>query len=997
MTGSGTLDKSENGRALRYRAFISYSQTDKAIARRMQKWLEGYRAPKSLGSRRIGRIFRDDEDLSGAADLGEALKANIGDAEALIVLCSPRAARSEWVEREIQYFRATGRGGRIFAVILEGEPNSAEPARECFPPAFRDGSGVEPLAVNLVADGRERAFTRLAAGLLDAPFDDLWRRERRRQRARLAFAGGLFATGLGLLAAAIVAGLVAIANFNEAEKQAAEAKRQAGVAAVNLKEADRQGALAAQNLTEAERQSALAATRNSDIFAREAQAIEANYDAETATLMALYGDPAAQGSDAARKIDGANGYPWARASLSATSIESRLELSLRGHKERVGAASYSPDGKRIVTASGDKTARVWDAASGELLKTLAGHTERVSSAVYSAEGTQILTASADKTARIWDARTGKTVLTIEGGEEAVDSADFSPDGTRVITVSSGKAVARLWDAVTGKPIVTLRAPPAKQPENPAQPLPEGRVMILSSNAVEAAGFFPDNTRVFMASQDGTVSIWDAATGAMISSFNDEAAFIHTARLSRDGKLLAIASDTGAVRVWNLENGKLAISLDHDGAVSEAVFSADGSRIVAAAGDRVELWDVERGEPLIIIAGFEDSASSVAFSPDGSHIVTATGEEKTARIWRVRPDKPLTQIIDTGKIEFAVLSADGKRMVTGTNTEFYKTTFRVWDTATGRSIWTVGEYETRAAWADLSPDGARLVTSYDNNVRVWDIVTRRMLFSLPGHRGQDNYAAFSPDGARIVSTDGYDVRVWNAASGKMILALPRKKDSYVGVNSVAFSPDGGRIVAAYEDATRIWDAATGKLVTTFPEEDSASAAFSPDGKRIVTTSGDHRGRVWNAASGILELTLGAHQNYMRSAVFSADGKLILTDSGDRSAIIWDAFSGKYLMGLAEPDISVAFAGLSPDGARIIATSSNTARVWDVPEILRVDPKRQVEVACDKLWKTGAKLAFKQDDVRRYPVLQGVPVDPATGDLVSPCKGVLRDDAFAKATR
>lgn len=179
----------------KYRAFVSYSQSDKTTARRLQKWLEAYRAPKAMGGAKIGMVFRDEEDLSGAPDLGEALKANIDAAEALIVLCSPKAAQSRWVEREIEHFRATGRGKQIFAVILAGAPNSGDAATECFPPSFRAEDGAEPLAVNLAADGRERAFTRLAAGLLGVGFDALWQRERRRRRSKVLSAAGAFILG----------------------------------------------------------------------------------------------------------------------------------------------------------------------------------------------------------------------------------------------------------------------------------------------------------------------------------------------------------------------------------------------------------------------------------------------------------------------------------------------------------------------------------------------------------------------------------------------------------------------------------------------------------------------------------------------------------------------------------------------------------------------------------------------------------------------------------
>jgi len=187
-----------------YRAFISYSQRDGAFARRLHKALEMYQVPRGVGTtgvdektRKLGRFFRDDDEMAAATDLGAALRGAIADAESLVVICSPRAAQSRWVNEEIIHFKRTGRADRIFAVIIDGEPN-APPERqseECFPPALRfaiDAQGnltaqpTEPLGLNIQREPFNRLVVRLAAGLLRTPFDALWKREQRRSQARIA-------------------------------------------------------------------------------------------------------------------------------------------------------------------------------------------------------------------------------------------------------------------------------------------------------------------------------------------------------------------------------------------------------------------------------------------------------------------------------------------------------------------------------------------------------------------------------------------------------------------------------------------------------------------------------------------------------------------------------------------------------------------------------------------------------------------------------------------
>src|SRR5208337_5005564 len=158
---------------------------------------------------------------------------------------------------------------------------------------------------------------------------------------------------------------------------------------------------------------------------------------------------------------------------------SRNEAIVFGH--RLNSAAFSPDGKQVLTASSDNTARLWDAASGAALITLKGHDDRVNSAAFSPHGKQVLTASSDNTARLWDAASGAALVTFKGHEREVVSAAFSPDGKQVLTASWDNT-ARLWDAASGKAISVLTA---------------------HEDRVNSAAFSPDGTRVVTASFDRT--------------------------------------------------------------------------------------------------------------------------------------------------------------------------------------------------------------------------------------------------------------------------------------------------------------------------------------------------------------------------------------------------------------------------------------------------------------------------------------------------------------
>ena len=181
------------------------------------------------------------------------------------------------------------------------------------------------------------------------------------------------------------------------------------------------------------------------------------------------------------------------ASLAAAVSQARWRRAFATGREAVLSAAFSPDGSRIVTASDDKTARIWDAATDKEIVVLRGHDSAVYSAVFSPDGSRIVTASGDQTARIWDAATGKEIAVVRGHDDGVNSAAFSPDGSRIVTASKDQT-ARIWDVATGKEIAVLRG---------------------HDDEVNSAAFSPDGSRIVTASDDETARIWDAATGKEI--------------------------------------------------------------------------------------------------------------------------------------------------------------------------------------------------------------------------------------------------------------------------------------------------------------------------------------------------------------------------------------------------------------------------------------------------------------------------------------------------
>jgi WD40 repeat protein len=282
----------------------------------------------------------------------------------------------------------------------------------------------------------------------------------------------------------------------------------------------------------------------------------------------------------------------------------------------VWAASFSPDGARIVTASSDHTARIWDAQTGQPIGEPLHHNDQVRAASFSPDGTRIVTASVDHTARIWDAQTGQPIGEPLRHGAAVWSANFSPDGTRIVTASADDT-ARVWDAETGHPV--------------GGPL-------RHRTSVRSASFSPDGTRIVTASVDSTARIWDAQTGQPIGEPLRHDAAAWTASFSPDGTRIVTTSADHTARIWNAQTGEpIGQPLHHDDKVQAASFSPDGTRIVTASIDQTaRIWDAQTGNPIGQPLRSDDKVSTASFSPDGTRIVTASLDH-TARIWDVRVD------------------------------------------------------------------------------------------------------------------------------------------------------------------------------------------------------------------------------------------------------------------------------------------------------------------------------------------------------------------------
>jgi len=292
-----------------------------------------------------------------------------------------------------------------------------------------------------------------------------------------------------------------------------------------------------------------------------------------------------------------------------------------------GFVSVSPDGKRLVTRDPPgNIVSVRDADSGQLQLTLTGHTAPIWDAAFSPDGTRLVTASTDTTAKVWDMNTGMELLTLKGHTEGLWSTAYSPNGKQIATIGYDKT-ARLWDAVSGRLLFTLDA----------------YSETVGITVTIGVAFSPDG-RYLATAGSGPLKIWDTVSGELLLTLPLSGEKAACVAYSPDGKYLAIGMAGGPASVWNIETGKKLFELpDHTATVVDIAFSPDGTHIATTSTDRtVKVWDAATGQLQLTLPEQNPFANALAFSPDGTRLITASDGSGSTRVWELNP-KNLVQL------------------------------------------------------------------------------------------------------------------------------------------------------------------------------------------------------------------------------------------------------------------------------------------------------------------------------------------------------------------
>jgi WD40 repeat protein/serine/threonine protein kinase len=290
-------------------------------------------------------------------------------------------------------------------------------------------------------------------------------------------------------------------------------------------------------------------------------------------------------------------------------------LDLKSKGGLVWAAKFAPKDRGVLVIGGND-ARIYDLDSRQLKVRFSPHGV-VASADLSPDGKHVATGSWDRTAKIWDRATGKVRVKIEAIHDGfVNSVRFSPDGEKLLTASDD-GTARLWNAADGSPLEPVFG--------------DGTARIRQ------ATFSPDGQRVLAALNDKTAKVYDAANGQLLLTLAGHEWAVRSADYSDDGTSIITGSDDNTAIVWDAASGGHRQTLSgHTGAITSVALSADGGRAITGSEDNsVKLWDAATGKELLTLAGHGEEVTSVSFSPDGSQILTS-GRDGRTLLWPTLP-------------------------------------------------------------------------------------------------------------------------------------------------------------------------------------------------------------------------------------------------------------------------------------------------------------------------------------------------------------------------
>jgi WD40 repeat protein len=630
--------------------------------------------------------------------------------------------------------------------------------------------------------------------------------------------------------------------------------------------------------------------------------------------------------------------------------------------------AFSGDGKFLAGGCSDRTARLWETATGrEVIRCQGNGLGGVERVALSPDDAILATLDSDSAVHFWDVRTGKHLRQAEGPVKGhlghLGSAfvfAFAPDGLTLYAGPGGSV--RVIAVADGK---TTDLPP----------LPERDLSLVA--------VAPDGVTGVSAGAGGRLVVWDLRNGKVLGTMAGPA-HRQVLALASGGRRLAVAATytDPVVIVYDVPAGKeLCRCRGHLAVVTSLSFAPDGKSLVSGSADlTARLWDAESGKERWSYRSSRVNFGwvTVVFAPDGK-TVGASGWDGLVRLLDAESGKervPLSGHL--GYVTRLTVSPDGRSVFTGSEDN----SLRQWDLSSGKEVRTlkapgidVYDREKRQFVSaheevyrlDLTPDGMKLIASHDRGIRMCDLSDPDRPRLVEPALEEDAFGALSPDGKRLAVFVWKRGRLW-LRDGRTIKLL--RDAPAPPCRCLCFSPDGNTLAIGCQwGVTLLYDVRTWSVRGGVHEPDQRNVewvCFSPDGQLLATCQGGGHIHVWEVASGQLRRRIVIERSRLGAAAFSPDGRYLAVAGTERGLFVHDLATGRIVHTFQGHDGGILCLAFSPDGRRLVSASEDTtALVWDM-QAVSTPPFRPVDRTgeeLDVLWRRLAGDAEAADAAMR----------------------------------
>lgn len=527
-------------------------------------------------------------------------------------------------------------------------------------------------------------------------------------------------------------------------------------------------------------------------------------------------------------------------------------LAARCPVDQANCVAFSPDGSHLLIGGDKRSPSICelDSFTGEHIRTLRGHTHRIYSVTYSPDGERILSASGDGTIGIWHAGAGSLLCTLPAALR-VHTAMFSPDG-KIIASGGNDGVVRLWRSDTLQLLHEY-----SQHTNSINCL-----AFAAGGSLIFSGSEDRTVRVWDTRSGRCVHVidHDSAVHALVIS-PDGSQFA-----SGSGEIIRHHSDPN-VRLWSASNFRLmGVFGGHDVRVNCLAYAPNRLDLASGGADgRVFIWNTETEAFDLRLRNHEREIHDLAVSPNGAHVATSS-EERAIRLWGVgRRLQSRTLLLDEVQDPNVFVQADQIAFSPSGNlfacSDSWQHTIRMWDVSTGRLMRSLPGHEDHVYALAFSPDGKLIASgARDGKLFVYDIESGSQVFGIYERYRTVYCVAFSPDGRRLAIDNRLSIALYDPRSGRCEAQWRAHDDD---IRALAWSGDGNRIASASNDkAVRLWDARSGQMIREYRGHEGrvTHVVLSADGSRIGSEStgwfGDGTIRVWDSESGDVLDTIAA---------------------------------------------------------------------------------------------------------------------------------------------